>query len=103
MKHRLVVAPHNWQIKGRELNTMTVHTPEPNILDRLLRRCRKTRGVIIPEGTHNCHGKEKLRRCQKESVFRTVSRRRGQTLPPDRADIFLLQKIYHKSKHAKPS
>jgi predicted amidohydrolase len=73
---------------------MTVHIPEPSLIDRLLKRCGKSRGVIIPEDAHCYHGKEKRIDCRKESLLITLRRSRGQPLPGDRADIFLLKKVY---------
>ena len=73
---------------------MSVNVPEPNILDKLLKRLGKSRGVIIPKDAHQYHGKDTQIFCKKESVFISLRRPRNHQLPEDRADIFLLQKIY---------
>jgi len=75
---------------------MTIKVPEPNIFDKLLRQFGKSRGVIIPENAHCFHGKENHMDCKKESLFKSLCRSRDKALPKDRADIFLLQKIYQK-------
>jgi len=73
---------------------MPVYVPAPNIFDKFLKRIGKTRGVIIPPDAHEYHGKEKHIDCKKENLLISVGRPRHQDLPEDRADIFLLQKIY---------
>ncbi len=80
---------------------MPVKIPEPNLLDRLLRKCGKTRGVVIPGNTHCCHGKEQVVNCRKESILESILRSRNQELPSDRADIFVLQKIYRRSPRSR--
>ena len=76
---------------------MTVNVPAPNIFDKFLKRIGKTRGVIIPSDAHEYHGKGKCITCKKENPLTSLGRPRHQDLPEDRADIFLLQKIYRKS------
>ena len=76
---------------------MTVHIPEPNLLDKMLRHYGKSRAVIIPENVHAYHGKETELRCRKEHIWTSLRRPRGQPLPADRADIFLLRQVYGKS------
>lgn len=73
---------------------MSVKVPQPSMLDRLLRRLGKSRGVIIPKDACHYHGKETQIFCKKESIWVSLSRPRKKQLPEDRADIFLLQKIY---------
>lgn len=80
---------------------MSVNVPEPNMLDRLLRRLGKSRAVIIPKDTCHYHGKETQILCKKESLWVSLIRPRKQQLPEDRADIFRLQKIYCKTRSKK--
>ncbi|MBS3759080.1 MAG: hypothetical protein KGY61_10505 [Desulfobacterales bacterium] len=77
---------------------MSVDIPRPNIFDRLLKGLGKPRGVIIPEDAHQYHGKAKRIVCKKESVWISLWRSKKKGLPEDRADIFLLQKIYRKNR-----
>ena len=76
---------------------MSVNVPQPNMLDRLLRRLGKCRGVIIPKDAYHYHGKETQIFCKKESVWVSLRRPGIEQLPEDRADIFRLQKIYGKT------
>lgn len=76
---------------------MTVHIPKPNRMDKLLRSCGKPRAVIIPEDVHDYHGKEKDLHCRKEGLWTSLRRPRGEPLPNDRADIFLLRRVYGNS------
>ena len=72
---------------------MTIHFPDPNILDRFLKLLGKKRGVIFPSGNYEKFGPYFYAKAYKESFWRALFRSRNQDLPEGLVDVFFLADI----------
>ena len=70
---------------------MTIVIPKPGLIDKLLRRIGKKRGVVVQAETMDPSGTQTYFAPKKESALKAMRRPSGKALPEGMSDVFTLQ------------
>jgi len=70
---------------------MTIVIPKPGLIDKLLRRIGKKRGVVVQAETMDPSGTQIYFAPKKESALKALRRPSGKALPEGVSDIFTFQ------------